>query len=72
MQNPKLSIDCVLLSVPVELFVEAGITDGDLVQLTAEEGRIVITAELDTTNFVCDGICEDCPINEKCEESEVL
>ena len=31
MQNPKLSIDCVLLSVPVELFVEAGITDGDLV-----------------------------------------
>lgn len=72
MQNPKLSIDCVLLSVPVELFVEAGITDGDLVQLTAEEGRIVITAEPDTTNYVCDGICEDCPINKECEESEVL
>lgn len=72
MQNPKLSIDCVLLSVPVELFVEAGITDGDLLQLTAEKGRIAITGEPDTTDFVCDGICEDCPINEECKDCEVL
>lgn len=72
MQNPKLSVDCVLLSVPVELFIEAGITDGDLLQLTTEEGKIVITGEPDTTDFVCDGFCEDCPINEKSKDCEVL
>lgn len=72
MQNTKLSMDCVLLSVPVDVFCEAGIADCDLVQITAEKGKIVITAEPDTDNFVCDGICEDCPISEDCEESEVL
>lgn len=70
MQNKKL--DCILLSVPVELLAEAGITNDTLLQFTAEEGRIVITADPDTDNFVCDGICEDCPFECICEDREVF
>ncbi len=72
MQNPKLTTECVLLSVPVDILEEAGICEGDLIQITAERGRIVITNNTDTDDYICDGICEDCPISENCNESEVF
>lgn len=70
MQNKKL--DCILLSVPMELLAEAGIEDGDIIQMYAESGKIVISAQKEPEDYVCDGICEDCPFESICEDREVL
>lgn len=70
MQNKKL--DCVLLSVPVELLAEAGIEDGDVIQMYSENGKITISAQKEPENFVCDGICKDCPFECICEDREVF
>lgn len=70
MQNKKL--DCVLLSVPAELLAEAGIEDGDVIQMYSENGKITISAQKNPENFVCDGICEECPFECICEDREVF
>ncbi len=87
MQSKKINIDYVLLSVPKALMSEAGLSAGSLLQMTAEEGKLMIerVTEVETSDYVCDDDCENCPINaldcdgdcaacpcqKNCEESEV-
>ena len=64
MQNEELKTAFVLLTIPTAAMEEAGIKDGALVQITAEKGKIHIEAVTDTSDFVCNGDCENCPVNE--------
>lgn len=64
MQDKKMTTDCILLSIPVEMFEEAGIGKDELIQITAEKGKIIISNESDVDNFVCDGDCASCPVGE--------
>ena len=65
MQDPKLTGNFVLMTVPVEAVEESGILNGGLIQITAEEGRLVFEAvSVEDEDIVCDGECEDCPVYE--------
>ena len=65
MQDQKLTGNFVLMTVPVEAVEESGILNGGLIQITAEEGRLVFEAvSVDDEDIVCDGECEDCPVYE--------
>ena len=86
MQGKKVT-DYLLLSIPLDLLEEAGIGEESVIQMSASGGKILIEAvgPDDTEDFVCDGDCENCPLNttdcdggcescpcaEYCEESEV-
>ena len=68
MQNNKITTPIFgLLTVPMEMLGQSDICEGDLLQFTAEKGRIVITAVTDTSDYVCDRDCESCPVD-LCEE----
>jgi len=65
MQDQKLTGNFVLMTVPVEAVEESGILNGGLIQITAEEGRLVFEAvSVEEEDIVCDGECEDCPVYE--------
>lgn len=65
MQDKKLTGNFVLMTVPVEAVEESGILNGGLIQITAEEGRLVFEAvSVEDEDIVCDGECEDCPVYE--------
>ncbi|MBQ3194989.1 MAG: hypothetical protein IJB65_00835 [Clostridia bacterium] len=84
MQDKEMSMDIVMLAVPVDLLEEAGITDGCPMQMFAEKGKLVIEKVDDISDVVCNGDCECCPVSttdcdcdcdncpcrNKCEESE--
>lgn len=55
----------IFFALPVEAMEESGIGEGDLLQISATKGKILIEAVTDVENVVCDGDCENCPINEK-------
>ena len=65
MQDQKLTGNFVLMTVPVEAVEESGILNGGLIQITAEEGRLVFEAvSVEDEDIVCDGECDDCPVYE--------
>ena len=65
MQDQKLTGNFVLMTVPVEAVEESGILNGGLIQITAEDGRLVFEAvSVEDEDIVCDGECEDCPVYE--------
>ena len=63
MQNKKVD-EFVLISVPKEVLEDAGIVDGSVLQIYADGNRLVIERLTDTGEVVCDGDCENCPVNE--------
>lgn len=79
--------DYLLLSIPLDMLEEAGISEESVIQMSAAGGKILIEAVThdDTEDFVCDGDCENCPFGDIdcegdckgcpcadfCEESEV-
>ena len=72
MQNKKVD-EFVLISVPKEVLEDAGIVDGSVLQIYADGNRLVIERLTDTGEVVCDGDCDNCPVNEtecdgNCEE----
>ena len=70
MQNQKLTGKFVLMTVPVEAIEESGILNGGLIQITAEEGRLILeTVSVEDEEIVCDGECEDCPVYETEDEN---
>ena len=85
MQNEKITTESILLGISRELMTAAGLREGMLLQMTAEAGKLVIERLEDTSNYVCDGDCDNCPINatecegdcavcpckNNCEQSEV-
>ena len=76
--------EIIMLPVPAELFLEAGMFDGDPMQMYADGHKIVIENIDDPKDIVCDGDCENCPIadmdcdgdcedcpcSDNCDESE--
>ena len=65
MQDQKLTGNFVLMTVPVEAVEESGILNGGLIQITAEEGRLILeTVSVEDEEIVCDGECGDCPVYE--------
>lgn len=83
MQDKRLKQEYVLIAVPEQLLLEAGIFESDAILMYVSEDRLVI--EHDDEEFICDGDCEDCPMSdmdcdgecdacpcsESCDESEV-
>ena len=72
MQNKKVD-EFVLISVSKEVLEDAGIVDGSVLQIYADGNRLVIERLTDTGEVVCDGDCDNCPVNEterdgNCEE----
>ena len=72
MQNKKVN-EVVLISVPKEVLEDAGIVDGSVLQIYADGNKLVIEKLIDTGEIVCDGDCDNCPVNEtecdgNCEE----
>ena len=63
MQDQKVKQQYASLSVPVEALEDAGISSGSLLEITAEENKLIIRAVTDMLDFVCDGDCENCPVN---------
>lgn len=65
-----MTSEYVLFSVPIEMLEEAGIGEESIIQMRAGKGRIIIDTVTDTSDFVCDGDCENCPISEiDCDEN---
>lgn len=63
MQDQKVTQQYAFLSVPVEALEDAGISSGSLLEITVEENKLIIRAVTDMKDFVCDGDCENCPVN---------
>ena len=53
----------ILVSVPLEMFLEAGINTESIIQVSAREGKIIIDTPDTTEDYVCDRDCENCPLN---------
>ncbi len=86
MQNPmnEKAAAFVMVPIPLEVLEESGIDIGDLVQFAAGDGIVVMETVTDLSGFVCDGDCENCPVDqvecggdcqhcpcsEECDESE--
>lgn len=65
MQDKKVTaIDMVLISVPTDMIVEVGIEDNSVIETYVDGDKIVIRKAVDTSDFECDGHCEDCPLDE--------
>ena len=63
MQNKKVD-EFVLISVPKEMLEDAGIVDDSVLQIYADGNKLVIEKLIDTGEIVCDGDCDNCPVNE--------
>ena len=61
MQDKK-SIICVNLSIPLDLFYESGIEPEGLIEMSATNGKIIISVPDTTDNFACDNDCSCCPV----------
>jgi len=44
----------ILVSVPLEMFLEAGISTESIIQVSAREGKIIIDTPDSTEDYVCD------------------
>lgn len=64
MQKRPMKTEMVLLAVPAEMLLEAGVFEGDPMQMYVEGRRLVIENLDDTDDYVCDGNCNDCPWGE--------
>ncbi len=69
MQNKKVD-EFVLISVPKDVLEDAGIVDGSVLQIYADGNKLVIEKLIDAGEIVCDGDCDNCPVNETdCDEN---
>jgi len=64
MRKRIMKTEMVLLSVPADMLLEAGIFEGDPMQMYVEGSRLIIENLDDTDDFVCDRSCNDCPWGE--------
>lgn len=85
MQKRSMKTEIVMVAVPAEMLLEAGIFEGDPMQMYVEGRRLVIENLDDIEDFVCGGDCPDCPISDidcdndclncprwdKCDDAEV-
>lgn len=64
MQDRQVEEMLVPVPIPSQVLAEAEIGEGDMLQITAEKGKITIEKATDISDFVCDEDCENCPVNE--------
>lgn len=64
MQNKTIKQEYVLLSVPAEMLVSAGVFAGDPIQMYVEGDKLIIESADSTEGLVCGGDCENCPLGE--------
>lgn len=83
MQDKRVN-EFILLPVPLEDCLAAGIGENSLLQ-TYAEGNAIILRAVSQADIVCDGDCDNCPVNEmdcdgrcaicpcleRCDEEEV-
>lgn len=86
MQKRPMKTEMVMLAVPADMLLEAGIFEGDPIQMYVDGRKLVIENVDDIGDFVCGGDCSDCPISEidcnndclncpcwdECDDSEVF
>ena len=53
----------ILVSVPVEMFLESGINTVILILVSSRDGKIIIDTPDTTEDYVCDRDCDNCPLN---------
>ncbi|WP_243111331.1 hypothetical protein [Acutalibacter sp. 1XD8-33] len=53
----------ILVSVLLEMFLEAGINTESIIQVSARESKIIIDTPDSTEDYVCDRDCDNCPLN---------
>ena len=63
MQKGIMKTEMILLSVPADMLLEAGIHKGDPMQMYVEGRRLIIENLDDINDFICDNDCQRCPIN---------
>ncbi len=85
MQNKKMNQEYVLLAVPANLLIQAGIFEGDSIAMHTEGNKLIVENYDEDEEYICngdcencpmedmdcDGECDDCPCSEHCDESEV-
>ncbi len=83
MQDQKLETGYVVCAIPKEQLLEAGISEGDTIMMHVEGKRLIVEkydgeqiCNGDCKNCPinkedCDGVCDECPCSELCDESEV-
>lgn len=59
-----MKTEMVMVAVPAEMLLEAGIFEGDPMQMYVEGRKLVIENLDDIDDFVCGGDCSVCPISE--------
>lgn len=65
----QLNDQFALISVPLELLYETGIAEGEIIQMSVDNGRLIIEPA-ESGDFICNNDCSSCPLADKCEESE--
>lgn len=84
MQSKELKKEYILFAVPTELLLEAGILEGNPVQMYVDGSKLIIeNMDEEISDIVCDCDCDNCPIGQidcdedcgncpcNCDESEV-
>lgn len=54
----------VLVAVPAHVLAEAEISENDVIQFRAAEGKVMIEKLDSADDLVCDHDCEHCPLSE--------
>lgn len=66
MQDKKVTAtEMVMISVPLDMLMEAGIEDDSVIEIFTDEDRIIIRKAVDLSDFECDGNCADCPLDDR-------
>ncbi len=63
--------DVVVIGLPTSAFEEAGFEDDTVIQISAEKGKITLSAveEEDVEDFTCDKNCWSCPCIKICKKA---
>ena len=65
MKDAKIAcMPSILMAVPAHVLAEAEISENDVIQFSAADGKVVIEKLDSADNFVCDHNCEHCPLSE--------
>lgn len=63
MINTESKMEFVMLYVPKDMLIEAGIRKEDVLEIYADEDSIVIRRGEDFTGYICDIKCGNCPLS---------
>lgn len=53
-----------MMPFPLDVLEVSGIDMGDIIRFTATDGKIIMEAVTDLTDYPCDGDCDTCPVSD--------